>query len=180
MLLAGAILGQLAGVALLRSAQVRASGLLLAAALVTLLGSIALLSSSLGWEIAAAWGLTSISLVAYGLILHPLTRAERIGQPRAPRDGRRNPASPSGSKMRLAVKLFSAGPLYLIAALAVSLLIATRPWTTEVSRLYTGGLTTPLFWSMGALHATVDPSLWRVTFVPAALGVAGFAAFFLS
>ncbi|MHA7820032.1 MAG: hypothetical protein ACX930_10335 [Erythrobacter sp.] len=73
----------------------------------------------------------------------------------------------------------SAGPLYLVASLALSLVIATKPWTSEITRLFVGGLSTPLFWSVGALHATVDPDLKRIVWVPLALTAIGFGAFAL-
>lgn len=89
------------------------------------------------------------------------------------------PTPPSGSKARLALRLVSAGPLYLLASLALSLLIATKPWSGEITRLFIGGLSTPLFWSVGALHATVDHDLKRIVWAPLALAASGFGAFFL-
>ncbi|MEO1019560.1 MAG: hypothetical protein AAFY56_18005, partial [Pseudomonadota bacterium] len=112
-------------------------------------------------------------------ILHPFFRTQVVGHSRIPRNGRRMPAAPSGSKTRLAVRMLSAGPLYLVAALGLSLLIATKPWTTELTRLFIGGLSTPLFWSIGALHATVDPSLCRILWMPVLLAALSFGVFYL-
>lgn len=179
MLVAGGIVSQLAGVAALREAQKRASWPIRTAGIALILGSVWLMGLGLGWELGVTWALTTISIAAYVLILHPFFRAREIGHSRLPRTHRRSPVAPSGSKWRLTVKLVSAGPLYLIAALGISLLIATKPWTSELTRLFVGGLSTPLWWSIGALHATVDPSLLRVTIVPIAIAVLTFGLFYL-
>jgi hypothetical protein len=180
MLVAGGILAQLIAIAMLREAQRRGRTPLLILALAVLAGSAAVMARPLGWELGLAWALTAISIVAYGLILPPFFRARSVGHSRPAREGRRMPAPPSGSKWRLTVKLLAAGPLYLLAALGLSLLIATRPWEQELTRLYIGGLTTPLFWSVGALHATVDPSLIRVAASPILIALAAFGAFYLT
>lgn len=180
MFVATGIAAQLAGIIAMREAQRRESHAILLGGLAMLLGSVWLMALGLGWELGVTWALTSVSLAAYGLILHPFLRARRVGHDRKPREGRRAPAAPSGSKLRLTVKLISAGPLYLLASLGLSLLIATKPWITELTRLYIGGLSTPLFWSVGALHATVDPRLDRVVWLPALLGVLSFGVFFLT
>lgn len=180
MFIAGGIVAQLAGVVALREAQKRQSWAIWAAGIALFVASIWSMSLGLGWELGATWALTTISVAAYILILHPFFRSHAIGHSRVPRTQRRAPAAPSGSKWRLTVKLIAAGPLWLIAALGLSLLIATKPWTTELSRLFIGGLATPLWWSIGALHATVDLSLWRVVTVPIALALVTFGAFFLT
>jgi hypothetical protein len=180
MLVAGGVLAQLIAIAMLREAQRRGRTLLLLIALALLVGSAAAMAQPLGWELGLAWALTAISVVAYGLILPPFFRAHSIGHNRTARDGRRMPVPPSGSKWRLIVKLVAAGPLSLLAALGLSLLIATRPWEQELTRLYVGGLTTPLFWSVGALHATVDSSLIRVAASPILIALAAFGAFYLT
>lgn len=179
MLVASGVLAQLVGVAMLREGQRGASAALAFVAAALLLASAFAMVGALGWELGISWALTTISLAAYALILHPALRARAMGNNRAPRDGRRMPAPASGSRFRLAVKLFSAGPLYLLAALGVSLLIATKPWESELTRLYIGGLLTPLFWSVGALHATVDPSLARVVANPVGTALLFFGAFYL-
>jgi len=179
MFVTSGIVAQLAGIAVLREAQKRESWAVWSVSIVLLAGSIWLMGIGLGWELGVTWALTTVSIAAYALIIHPFIRAESIGHNRVPREGRRMPTPPSSSKWRLTVKLTSAGPLYLIAALGLSLMIATKPWTTELTRLFIGGLSTPLFWSVGALHATVDPSLWRVILVPITLATVSFGAFYL-
>lgn len=179
MLVTGGIVAQLVSVAALREAQKRQSWTIWVASLLLFAGSVWMMSRALGWELGVTWALTTVSVAAWLLILQPFFRANVIGHDRVPRTQRRTPAAPSGSKWRLAVKLFAAGPLWLIAALGLSLLIATKPWTTELTRLYIGGLTTPLFWSIGALHSTVDLNLWRVVLIPTALSIITFGAFFL-
>jgi len=180
MLVASGVLAQLVGVAMLREGQRRANLALALLAAALLIASSYAMAGALGWELGLAWALTTVSLAAYCLILHPFLRARTVGHDRPPREGRRMPTPPSGSKWRLAVKLIAAGPLYLLAALGLSLLIATKPWESELTRLYVGGLSTPLFWSVGALHATVDPSLLRVAAVPIVLALASFGAFYLT
>lgn len=137
--------------------------------------SITLLAAQLGFELGLTWSLVTVSVAAYVLILCPLPVARQIGHKRVPKRTRRAPASPSGSGWRLSVRLFSAGLLYLLTALALSLIVATKPWAQEITRLFTGGLLTPLFWSIGALHATVDASLARVVWMPILLTLVGAA-----
>ncbi|MEO1244169.1 MAG: hypothetical protein AAFX56_00680 [Pseudomonadota bacterium] len=141
--------------------------------------SLPLFVQALGVELGITWALVTISVIAYGMILLPFFTAAAIGHSRAPKRERMMPASPSGSAARLSLRLFSAGPLYLICALSISLLIATKPWAQEITRLFTGGLLTPLFWSFGALHATVDTNLWRVLWVPVTLTAVSAAAYLL-
>lgn len=141
----------------------------LASGLALFVLSIWLISNGLGFELGLTWGLTTISVVAYALILAPFFQTRAVGHERVPQRLKKMPTPPSGSKARLALRLFSAGPLYLITALALSLIIATKPWAIEITRLFTGGLMTPLFWSVGALHATVDPDLKRVVWMPVLL-----------
>lgn len=179
MFVSGGIIAQLAGVAILREAQRRQNLGIWLSSLLLFAASVWLMGQGLGWELGITWALTTISVAAYVLILHPFFRAQAIGHDRVPRSTRRMPTPPSGSKWRLTAKLISAGPLYLIAALGLSLLIATKPWATELTRLFIGGLSTPLFWSIGALHATVDLNLWRVMLVPIAVSIITFGVFFL-
>ncbi len=144
----------------------------LAAGLLLFVISIWLISIGLGFELGLTWALTTISVAAYALILFPFFLTKQVGHERVPARLKKMPTPPSGSKLRLALRLFSAGPLYLVAALGLSLLVATKPWAIEITRLFTGGLLTPLFWSAGALHATVDPNLWRVAYMPALITAA--------
>ena len=178
MFVVSGIVAQLAGIAALRSAQMRESWAIWALSLVLLAASVWLMAQKLGWELGVTWALTTVSAAAYALILHPFLRAQTIGHSRAPRNARQMPAAPSGSAARLTLRLISAGPLYLIAALGLSLLIATKPWTSELTRLFIGGLSTPLFWSVGALHATIDPDLARIIWLPALLSAVSFGLFF--
>ena len=151
------------------SSDTGAARIWLVAGLVMFALSIWLIANGLGFELGLTWGLTTISVVAYALILAPFFRTSAVGHDRVPQRPKKMPTPPSGSKARLALRLFSAGPLYLITALALSLIVATKPWAIEITRLFTGGLLTPLFWSVGALHATVDPDLKRVVWMPVLL-----------
>lgn len=128
--------------------------------------SVWMIGMEVGFELGLAWAMSTISVVAYVHILPPFFSATSVGHNRVPSRLKEMPRAPSGSKVRMAVRLFSAGPLYLTCALALSLLIATKPWTEEITRLFAGGLLNPVFWSVGALHATVDPDLWRVLYTP--------------
>lgn len=179
MLVAGGLAAQLLGIFAVRRGQSHRTTLWLVLGWTLLFASVLIMAAALGWELGITWALTTVSLAAYALILHPFFRSDRVGHDRAPRDGRRMPAPPSGSKARLALRLISAGPLYLLASLALSLLIATKPWSSEITRLFVGGLSTPLFWSVGALHATVDPDLKRIVWAPLVLAAIGFGVFFL-
>ncbi|WP_299329626.1 hypothetical protein [Parasphingopyxis sp.] len=171
----GGIAVQILSILALRSARISQSAQAgwLAGGIVLFAASIWLIVRGLGPELGVTWALTTISVVAYVLILHPFLRTRTVGHDRTPSRLKKMPAAPSGSKARLALRLFSAGPLYLITALALSLVIATKPWTGEITRLFTGGLLTPFFWSIGALHATVDSNLWRIVWMPVVLTAAG-------
>lgn len=179
MFIVGGIVAQFGGVAALRQAQRQGSWMLCIFAMTLLLGSAWSMSFALGVELGLAWALATISIAAYALVLFPFVTACEVGHGRVPRTDRRSPAAPSGSKARLALRLISAGPLYLIAALGLSLLIATKPWTTELTRLYIGGLSSPLFWSVGALHATVDPDLRRIVWLPVLIASVTLGSFYL-
>lgn len=113
--------------AVLREAQKSESWAIWAASMALFAGSIRMMGIALGWALGVIWALTTVSLAAFVPILHPFFRAQIVGHSRVPRNGRRMPAAPGRSKTRLAVRMLSAGPLYLIAALALSLLIATKP-----------------------------------------------------
>jgi len=182
MWISAGVAAQALGILCLRRSQSRTSGgaALLALGLGCLAAAVALMARALGAELGMAWGLVTISLVAYALILPPFFMTTGVGHERVPRRLKAMPASLSGSAARLAVRLFSAGPLYLVTALALSLLIATKPWAGEISRLYTGGLITPVFWSLGALHATVDRQLSRVVLLPVCLTGAAAAVYVLT
>ncbi len=176
----GGVAAQIASVAALREANSRSSRSAWLVGGISLYAiSIWLISQQLGFELGLTWALVTISAIAYFLILHPFLRAQEIGHQRIPARVKKMPAPPSGSKARLALRLFSAGPLYLIASLGLSLLIATKPWAIEITRLFTGGLLVPLFWSFGALHATVDPNLWRVALAPVLITIFSAGVHFL-
>ncbi|MEL6868938.1 MAG: hypothetical protein AAFO81_03970 [Pseudomonadota bacterium] len=172
---------QTLGIFALRTAQLASStrSLRALAAIGILLLAILPFTKALGFELGLTWSLVAISLVAYALILRPLVSADAVGHNRAPKRARRMPVAPSDSRRRLTVRLIAAGPLALIAALALSLIIATKPWAVEITRLFTGGLLAPLFWSLGALHATVDSSLWRVVLLPISTTALAASAYWL-
>ena len=142
-----------------------------------LLTSLTIFVRAYGIGLGFAWALLSVSIAAYIVVFPPLAKATQIGRDRfrarpAPRDASR------GGKLGLSLRLLAAGPLYLVAALAVGAVIATKmPWA-EVNRLMTGALTIPLVWALGALHATADLKIWRVLSIPILLTLI-FAAIFL-
>lgn len=175
----GGIAVQILSILALRGAKVSqtARALWLTGGITLFAMSIWLISVGLGAELGVTWALTTISVVAYLLILYPFFRTDTVGHNRVPNRLKKMPAPPSGSKARLTLRLFSAGPLYLVTALALSLVIATKPWAGEITRLFTGGLMTPLFWSIGALHATVDANLWRIVWIPVALTMVSIAGY---
>lgn len=175
----GGFAAQVAGLAAWHGAHRRqGSPLLFWAGLALLLCSAAVMIGALGWALGLSWALLTLSLAAYLPFLLPLLRTARLG---AERDARRvaGVRAARGGRLGLALRLLSAGPLYLLAALAVGCVLATRlPWD-EVNRLMAGGLTVPAVWAAGALHATADLRLWRVLGVPVAVAGVFAAGFFL-
>ncbi|WP_241657400.1 hypothetical protein [Aurantiacibacter suaedae] len=145
---------------------------------VLLVGSAGLMTGQFGTAQGLAWAFITASLVAYGFFLRRLAQASHIGT-----DGFRRQRSTAkahrGGKLGLALRLVSAGPLYLLAALAVGAVAATKlPWD-EVNRLMFGGLIIPVIWAVGALHATADLAIARVIGVPL-LMIALFAGIFIA
>ena len=130
-----------------------------------LIASLAIFIGAYGADLGIAWALLTLSIAAYLVVFPPLAQATQIGRDRF----RTRPASryvSRGGKLGLSLRLVAAGPLYLVAALAVGAVIATRmPWA-EVNRLMTGALVIPLVWALGALHATADLTIWRVLSIP--------------
>ncbi|MEM8826400.1 MAG: hypothetical protein AAGD40_05685 [Pseudomonadota bacterium] len=120
-----------------------------------------------GLELGIAWALALLSLAAYLRILWPLPLAPKVGH----RRGRRTSSgtAPVTSRWRLAGRLFSAGPLYLLAALGCGLLVSTQTDWLEQNRLLTGAFLIPFLWSLGALHATADTRLLRIFLIPVAI-----------
>jgi hypothetical protein len=69
--------------------------------------------------------------------------------------------------------LFLAGPVALAAGLGVTAVIALRaPWV-EADRLVTAGFILPTAWAAGAVWATMDGNLTRVTVVLVAVAIVG-------
>jgi hypothetical protein len=133
--------------------------------LVLLAASLPIYVTALGASLGLSWALLTVSLAAYAVFLPRLLPAAAIGRPIARQRSPRETAA-RGGKLGLALRLFAAGPLYLIAALAVGAVLATKlPWS-EVNRLMLGGLVIPLVWALGALHATADLGLVRVLGMP--------------
>lgn len=134
-----------------------------------LAGSLALMMADFGVALGLCWALLMISLVAYIYRFVPrLLPHEQVGKDAFKR---RNGATRAarGGKAGLALRLVSAGPLYLVAAMAIGAVAATKlPWE-EVNRLMFGGLIIPAIWAAGALHATADLKVWRVLASPIAL-----------
>ena len=157
---------QMVGIAAWSRAQsARSARLLFWFGLLLLVSSAVLMARQFGTGQGIAWAFATFSLVAYARFVPQLAQAAHVG-----RDGFRRQqatAKPSrGGKLGLALRLVSAGPLYLIAALAVGAVAATKlPWD-EVNRLMFGGLIIPAIWAAGALHATADLSSARVLCAP--------------
>jgi hypothetical protein len=135
-----------------------------------LAASVAIFLASTGLSLGLGWALLTMSIAAYAVVFPPLARARAIGRDkfraRPPvREANR------GGRLGLVLRLVSAGPLYLVAALAIGAVVATQmPWA-EVNRLMTGGLLVPFIWALGALHATADLALARVLGAPVALAI---------
>ena len=141
------------------------SRLLFWTGLALLICSTGLMIGQFGTAPGLAWAFVTVSLVAYCRFLPRLVQSSDIG-----RDGFRRQLSTAkasrGGKLGLALRLVSAGPLYLVAALAVGAVAATKlPWV-EVNRLMFGGLIIPVIWAVGALHATADLTIVRVLAMP--------------
>jgi len=147
--------------------------------LAMLLTSLALPLTTMSTALALSWALLMVSIAAYGTILPRLCSMPRIGKesPRA-RDRAARPVTTLNGAV-LAVRLTAAGPLYLLASMAVGCLLATRtPWL-DVNRLMLGGLVVPVVWAAGALHATADLQLWRVVLLPVLLTLVFFGLYLL-
>jgi hypothetical protein len=131
-------------------------------------------SVSLSW----GWTLAAISVVGYALILGRFFIARQIGIDK--RQARFDTA-PVREKtgVTLAERLFSAGPLYLAASLGIALLIATKVPSADINRIVFGAFAIPIIWAMGALHATVDVTRWRVWLTPLGLVALSAALYFL-
>ncbi|RIV91845.1 hypothetical protein D2V17_02590 [Aurantiacibacter xanthus] len=141
------------------------SRLLFWTGLALLLCSTALMIARFGTAPGIAWAFLTISLVAYARFVPQLVQVPHIGRD-AFRRQRASARASRGGKLGLALRLVAAGPLYLIAALAVGAVAATKlPWA-EVNRLMFGGLIVPVIWATGALHATADLRLARVLGAP--------------
>lgn len=160
------LVAQLAGVAAWRRARSGALPVVMFwLGLALLCASVGLFIAAFGVSVGLSWALLTVSAAAYALFLPRLLPASVIGVPimrqRPPRD-----KAARGGKLGLALRLFAAGPLYLITALAVGAVLATKlPWN-EVNRLMFGGMAVPLIWAIGALHATADLKLLRVLGLP--------------
>lgn len=139
--------------------------LLFPAGLALLAGSVSIFIAAFGVSLGVSWALLTVSAAAYALFLPRLLSAAAIGLPITRQRAARVKAA-RGGKLGLAARLFAAGPLYLIAALAVGAVLATKLSWSEVNRLMMGGLVIPALWAAGALHATADLNLWRVLGLP--------------
>ena len=157
---------QVLGIGAWSQAQMsRHSRLLFWTGLALLLCAVALMIAQFGAAQGIAWGFVTLSLVAYTRFLPQLVQISHIGKDGFRRQRTTTKAS-RGGKLGLALRLVSAGPLYLIAALAVGAVAATKlPWD-EVNRLMFGGLIIPAIWAVGALHATADLAIARVLGAP--------------
>ncbi|MGB3806263.1 MAG: hypothetical protein WA936_03610 [Erythrobacter sp.] len=141
--------------------------------LALLIASLAVAFAYWGAALGLSIALLSVSLVAYCYRFAPALKNVGLGRSMIGKAAyrRRQTATKAsrGGKLGLTMRLVSAGPLYLVAALAVGAVLATKlPWI-EVNRLMFGGLVIPLVWAAGALHATADLSIRRVLAVPTGL-----------
>lgn len=146
--------------------------------LALLTASVAIFVHTLGTGLGLSWALLTVSAAAYLIFVPRLLRAPRIGKIAFRSRVNRTKAGRGGG-LGLGMRLLSAGPLYLVAAMAISCVVATKlPWD-EVNRLMLGGLLVPALWALGALHATADLMLWRVLGAPVILTVLFAALYFL-
>ena len=164
------------GVGLLRAAWARRSGgrwLTAGAWLVLLGGAVAWHASDMAWDKAVAAAMLGPSVVAF-LLLVPQAewrlRGVNVTRTRLPAA---SDAVVGGSFGRAVARTVVAGPIALAASLGFTAAFALRmPWL-EADRLVTAGLLLPLTWASGAIWATMDRTLLRVTVALLATAVIG-------
>lgn len=181
----GALILQLLAIGLWRKADINDAKkrkiILFWAGQFLLTASLALLICHMGAGLGLSWGLLLLSFAVWPYFLWPLLSARQIGRSRESRKIQRElgkSKASNGSKWFLALRLFSAGPLYLFAAMALGIICATQlPWL-EVNRLMLGGMLIPFIWAAGALHATAETKWWRLLLIPIAITLLSIALYF--
>jgi len=153
--------------------------LLFWAGLAMLLASLILPLTTLSSALATSWALLTVSIAAYVTVLSRLWTMHRIGLEPARGRARTARAAAPLNWPALAVRLTSAGPLYLLASMAVGCVLATRTPFLDVNRLMLGGLVVPVAWAAGALHATADRQLARVVLIPLLITATFSGAYFI-
>jgi hypothetical protein len=129
-----------------------------------------------GAEIGIPLALETAALIAFAFILSRMER--RTGRP--PRE--RSASLPPRSGRHILVgclRALVAGPVGLVAALGIAIVIATRAPLAEQTRLILGGLIVPTLWAIGIAWIACQRRLPLQTATFAAIGVAGFGISFL-
>lgn len=138
--------------------------------------STALWVSGFGTEIGIPLALETAALVAFGFIL---TRIERR-DPKVPRERvTPPPASVRHRRLRGLARFLIGGPLGLVAALGVGILVATQGPGAEQTRLILSGLIVPSLWCVGIAWTVSDRRLLPPALGFAALGATGFGLAFV-
>ena len=168
------------GIALLSiHAVIRKSWPVVLLAWMLLFASVFVLVISHGAGIGLAVALSGVSTIAYLWFSPRVLLSNHIGVDRAVH---RDSALAGAYVSRVPVwgRLLSALLLYLVASFAVGLVLATRFPLEEADRLMFGGLSVPLFWAIGSLHATADVDFARVLGLPIFISLAFGLIYFLT
>lgn len=145
-----------------------------ACALALWAGSTALWIARFGAEVGIPLALETAALVAFGFILSRMER--RSDRPARERGGREAPAEPRRAFRRYGVgtlRVLVAGPLGLVAALGIAVIIATRTPMAEQTRLILAGLIVPTLWAIGIGWVVCQRRLAVQATAFAAIGAAG-------
>lgn len=104
-----------------------------------------------GAEVGIPLALETAALVAFGFILSRMER--RSDRPAKARDPRGRAPTPQSSAFKRylmgTLRVLVAGPLGLIAALGIAVVIATQTPMAEQTRLILAGLIVPTLWAIG-------------------------------
>jgi hypothetical protein len=174
----GALLASLGGLVLLwrgwrdgRQAWPR-----LAAAMALWIASIGLWIAGFGPEVGIPLALETSALIAFGFILSRIER--RTG--RAPRQRTASlPEPPRRNILLGTARVLVAGPLGLISALGIAVVIATAAPMAEQTRLILAGLIVPSLWCGAIAWIVCQRRLPVQAAAFAGLGIGGFGLTFL-
>lgn len=139
--------------------------------------STALWTLQFGAEVGIPLALETAALVAFGFILSRMER--RMERPARERTA----ALPAVSRRRYVVgtmRVLVAGPLGLIAAMGIAVVVATRSPMAEQTRLILAGLIVPTLWAIGIGWVVCQRRLPVQAASFAALGAAGIGLTFLA